>query len=64
MIETTLEICKLCGEEYPDSHIIPRAPYAPYLCESCEIKVNKDCGGSWVSAVYQASSNRSPMERA
>ena len=55
MVETTTEFCKFCGKEYLDSHIVPRAPYAPYWCESCENKINADCGGSWVSAVYQAS---------
>ena len=29
MLETTKEICKHCGKEYDDTHVIPRAPYAP-----------------------------------
>ena len=54
MIETTTEVCKICGKEYRDSHIVPRAPYAPYLCDTCEEHINAYCGGSWISAVYLA----------
>jgi len=62
MLETTKEICRHCGKEYDDVHITPRAPFAPYYCEKCIEELNEACGGSWISAVYHASSNRSPME--
>ena len=61
MIETTRETCRICGEEYDDSHIVPRAPFAPYWCEKCTEEVNEASGGSWVSAVYHAS-KRNPYE--
>ena len=61
MIETTKETCFMCGKEYNDAHIVPRAPFAPYWCEECEAKVNAECGG-WVSAVYHASKNSNPYE--
>jgi len=64
MLETTIEVCKHCGKEYEDSHIVPRAPYAPFYCEKCMDELERVCGGSWASAVYQASSGESPMERA
>jgi len=54
MIETTKETCKHCGEKYDDTHVVPRAPYAPYYCEKCMEELNKICGGSWVSAVYHS----------
>jgi len=62
MLETTKEICKHCGKEYEDIHIAPRAPYAPYYCDACREELEAACGGSFMSAVYHASSNRSPME--
>lgn len=55
MIETTKEICEMCDKEYDDTHIVPRAPFAPYWCEGCTEKANEACGGSWMAAVYQAS---------
>jgi len=64
MIETTKEICKHCGKEYGDVHIVPRAPYAPYYCEKCMEELNTACDGSFMSAIYHASSHRSPMEEA
>ena len=62
-MKTTIEICKSCGEKYKDCHVVPRAPYAPFYCDKCMEELNRTCGGSWVSAVYQASSKKSPMER-
>jgi len=63
MIEITKEICKKCGKGYDDTHIIPRAEFAPYYCEKCMEELDMACGGSWTLAVYQASHNRSPLER-
>ena len=57
MLETTKETCAICKKEYDDTHIVPRAPFAPYWCPECEEMVNKECGGSWVGAVYQTSKN-------
>lgn len=64
MIETTLEICKHCGKKYEDAHIVPRAPYAPYYCDSCLEELNAVCGGSWMAAAFQALKNRNPTEEA
>ena len=55
MIEVTKETCEICGKEYEDCHIVPRAPFAPYWCEDCEARINAECGGSWVAAVFGAS---------
>lgn len=57
MIETTKEICKICGKEYDDSHIVPRAPYAPYWCNPCEEQINSITGG-WVNAIFAASKEK------
>lgn len=64
MIEVTKEICKHCGREYEDTHVWPRAPYAPFLCNECEEELNRICGGSWVAAVYQSIKDGNPFERA
>ncbi len=63
MIETTIEVCKHCGNKYEDTHIIPRALYAPFYCEQCMEELNKACGGSWVSAIYQASKSKTDLGR-
>lgn len=57
MLETTKETCKMCGKEYDDVHIVPRAPFAPYWCDECEEIANEACGSSWMGAVYAASKN-------
>ena len=58
MIETTKEICKMCGKEYEDSHAVPRPMFAPFWCDKCEEEANEVCGGSWIGAAYQASQFR------
>lgn len=60
MIETTKEICRMCGEEYDDTHIVPRAIFAPYWCEKCTEVANTASGGSWIGAAWVAS-NREPF---
>ena len=62
MIETTREICKMCGIEYDDTHVVPRAPFAPYWCNKCTEVANEASGGSWLGAAYGASKN--PWEQA
>ena len=54
MLETTREICKKCGKEYSDTHIVPRAIYAPYYCDAHLEELNSVCGG-WLACAYQAS---------
>lgn len=61
MIETTKEICRMCGKEYEDTHIAPRAFFAPYWCEECTEVANAASGGSWIAAAW-AASNRNPYE--
>jgi hypothetical protein len=59
MLETTKEICRICGREYEDTHVVPRAPFAPYWCDKCEEEAEAacaDCGGLMACA-YQASKN-------
>jgi hypothetical protein len=62
MIETTKEICQMCGKEYDDTHIVPKTPFAPRWCPECEEEANKACDGSWIGAAYSASKN--PWEEA
>lgn len=62
MIETTTETCKMCGKEYEDTHIVPRAPYAPYWCSKCTEEANAASGGSWIAAAFAASKNSNPYE--
>jgi len=63
MIETTKEVCRHCGKEYDDIHIVPEAPFRTHFCEECKEELNRVCGGSWVAAAYAASSEQSPQER-
>jgi hypothetical protein len=58
LIETTKETCKICGKQYDDVHIVPRAPFAPYFCPECENQINTECGGSWLGAVFQSVKNQ------
>ena len=53
-VETTREICTICGKEYDDHHVYPRAPFAPFWCDDCTEEVNAACGGSWVACAYSA----------
>ena len=64
MIITETAICDHCGEEYQDSYVPPRAPYAPHLCTKCMEELNTACGGSFMAAVYASvkHQNRSPQE--
>ncbi len=58
MVETTIEMCKMCGQEYEDVHIWPRATFAPYWCEKCTEVANRACGGSWIATIFRASKRR------
>ena len=59
MIETTKEVCRMCGAEYEDSHVIPRAPFSPYWCEKCKEEAQKACAdsGGLMATIYQVSRN-------
>ena len=52
MLETTQETCTICGKKYQDTHVMPRAFFAPYWCLKCEEEVNAVSGG-WVAAAYR-----------
>lgn len=58
--ETRTAICAICGSEYEDTYIIPRAPYAPFWCGKCRAMAEAACGGV-MGCIYQASQN--PIER-
>ena len=61
MVEITKEICSMCGQEYEDAHIVPRAPFAPYWCDKCTEEANEACD-SIMGCIYGASKN--PWEEA
>lgn len=61
MIETTKATCAMCGQQYDDTYVVPRAPFAPHWCEDCKQDANAECG-SWLAAVYGAIRDENPWE--
>ena len=63
MVITEKAICKHCGNEFDLSYLVPKAPFLIPLCERCEEELNKACGGSWTSTIYQSIKDENPYER-